>query len=116
MNVTIFLHFKPLGILAILEEQTMFPKSSDKTFIDKLKDQHLGKHTSFLKPKKPKIPKYEGHFDLAHYAGNVTYNICGWLEKNKDPMNETVVGCFKRSTNELLHELYADFMTAEDQG
>ncbi|XP_078700164.1 myosin-7-like isoform X1 [Branchiostoma floridae x Branchiostoma belcheri] len=112
---TLALIEKPLGILAILEEQTMFPKSSDKTFIDKLRDQHLGKHTSFLKPKKPKIPKYEGHFDLAHYAGNVTYNICGWLEKNKDPMNETVIGCFKKSNNELLKDLYADFLTAEDQ-
>ncbi|CAH1226637.1 MYH7 [Branchiostoma lanceolatum] len=111
---TLALIEKPLGILAILEEQTMFPKASDKTFIDKLRDQHLGKHPSFLKPKKPKQPKYEGHFDLAHYAGNVTYNIGGWLEKNKDPMNETVVACFKRSSNELLKELWADFATAED--
>ncbi|KAI8488241.1 Myosin-7 [Branchiostoma belcheri] len=111
---TLALIEKPLGILAILEEQTMFPKASDKTLIDKLRDQHLGKHPSFLKPKKPKQPKYEGHFDLAHYAGNVTYNICGWLEKNKDPMNETVVACFKRATNDLLKELWADFATAED--
>ncbi|CAH1226607.1 MYH7 [Branchiostoma lanceolatum] len=111
---TLALIEKPLGILAILEEQTMFPKSNDKTFIDKLRDAHLGKHTSFLKPKKPKIPKYEGHFDLAHYAGNVTYNICGWLEKNKDPVNETVVACFKRSSNDLLRELWANFQTAED--
>merc|ERR1719449_233455 len=34
---------KPMGLLSILEEECMFPKASDKTFIDKLNAAHLGK-------------------------------------------------------------------------
>merc|ERR1712203_1161910 len=34
---------KPMGIWAILEEETLFPKSTDKSFEDKLKAGHLGK-------------------------------------------------------------------------
>ena len=36
----------------------------------------------------------------------VPYNIVGWLEKNKDPLNETVVVCFQKSANKLLACLY----------
>jgi len=38
----------------------------------------------------------------------VSYNLTGWLEKNKDPLNDTVVDQFKKSTNKLLIEIFAD--------
>ena len=40
---------KPMGILPILEEETIYPKASDQTFEAKLKAQHLGKHNNFHK-------------------------------------------------------------------
>ena len=40
---------KPMGILPILEEETIYPKASDETFEAKLKAQHLGKHPNFAK-------------------------------------------------------------------
>ena len=40
---------KPMGILPILEEDTIYPKASDETFEAKLKAQHLGKHPNFAK-------------------------------------------------------------------
>ena len=43
--------FQPLGILSILEEQCMFPKADDKSFVTMLYDNHLGKNESFGKPK-----------------------------------------------------------------
>merc|ERR1712038_1779520 len=91
---------KPMGIWAILEEESLFPKATDKTFEDKLKSTHLGKSPPMAKPQS-KTDK-NTHFAIIHYAGTVSYNVTGWLEKNKDPVNGTVVDILKKSSNELL--------------
>ncbi|XP_041916340.1 myosin heavy chain, fast skeletal muscle-like [Alosa sapidissima] len=96
---------KPMGIFAILEEECMFPKASDTTFKNKLYDQHLGKNKAFEKPK-PAKGKAEAHFSLVHYAGTVDYNITGWLDKNKDPLNDSVVQLYMKSGVKLLPVLY----------
>jgi len=62
---------QPMGILSILEEECMFPKASDKTFLAKLYENHLGKSKNFGKPKPSKAAKYEPHFEVYHYAGTV---------------------------------------------
>ncbi|XP_064423644.1 myosin-4 [Latimeria chalumnae] len=106
---------KPMGIFSILEEECMFPKASDQSFKNKLYDQHLGKTNNFQKPK-PAKGKAEAHFSLVHYAGTVDYNVSGWLEKNKDPLNETVVGLYQKSGMKLLSLLYATYSTDAEGG
>ncbi|XP_067109492.1 myosin heavy chain, fast skeletal muscle-like [Osmerus mordax] len=96
---------KPMGIFSILEEECMFPKASDTTFKNKLYDQHLGKTKAFEKPK-PTKGKAEAHFSLVHYAGTVDYNINGWLDKNKDPLNDSVVQLYQKSSVKLMCTLY----------
>jgi len=91
---------KPMGIWAILEEESLFPKATDKSFEEKIKAQHLGKSPSMAKPQS-KTDK-NAHFAIIHYAGTVSYNVTSWLEKNKDPVNDTVVDVLKRGTNALL--------------
>uniref|UniRef100_A0A8C2J375 Slow myosin heavy chain 2 n=1 Tax=Cyprinus carpio TaxID=7962 RepID=A0A8C2J375_CYPCA len=93
---------KPMGIMSILEEES------------KLYDNHLGKSNNFQKPRIVK-GKPEAHFSLVHYAGTVDYNISNWLVKNKDPLNETVVGLFQKSTMKLLSVLFANY-AASDAG
>ncbi|XP_009332335.1 PREDICTED: myosin heavy chain, skeletal muscle, adult-like [Pygoscelis adeliae] len=103
---------KPMGIFSILEEECMFPKATDTSFKNKLYDQHLGKSGNFQKPK-PVKGKAEAHFSLIHYAGTVDYNITGWLEKNKDPLNETVIGLYQKSSVKTLALLFANYGGAE---
>merc|ERR1712141_876347 len=97
---------KPMGIWAILEEESLFPKATDKSFEEKLKASHLGKSTAFAKPCSK--TDEEAHFAVIHYAGIVSYNVTAWLDKNKDPVNDTLVDVLKRSTNELLVLLWED--------
>ena len=105
LEATIQCMEKPMGLMAILEEETLFPKASDKSFEDKLKENLLGKTTAFLK-KQPGSKDKNAHFALAHYAGIVNYNITDWLTKNKDQINDTVVDLLKKCDNALVVYLF----------
>jgi len=98
---------KPMGIWAILEEESLFPKATDKSFEEKIKAQHLGKSPPMAKPNKDG-PDPDAHFAIIHYAGTVSYNVTAWLDKNKDPVNDTVADVLKRGTNELMKMIWAD--------
>uniref|UniRef100_A0A4W5R2L6 Myosin, heavy chain b n=1 Tax=Hucho hucho TaxID=62062 RepID=A0A4W5R2L6_9TELE len=104
---------KPMGIFSILEEECMFPKASDTTFKSKLYDQHIGKTKAFEKPK-PGKGKAEAHFALVHYAGTVDYNVTGWLDKNKDPLNDSVVQLYQKSSVKLLAMLYVGAAASQE--
>lgn len=71
-----------MGILSILEEESMFPKATDKTFEEKLNNNHLGKSPNYLKPKPPKPGQQAAHFAIGHYAGNVRYSLTSYLVQN----------------------------------
>merc|ERR1711963_671550 len=106
LAAAIIMFEKPMGIWAILEEESLFPKATDKSFEEKLKAS-LGKLPVFLKPQS-KTDK-NAHFAISHYAGIVSYNVTGWLEKNKDPVNDTVVEVFKSTSKcPLLVHLWRD--------
>ncbi|XP_077590534.1 myosin-8-like [Stigmatopora nigra] len=105
---------KPMGIFSILEEECMFPKATDMSFKNKLYDQHQS-NSIFQKPK-PSKGKSEAHFSLMHYAGTVDYNLSGWLEKNKDPLNDTVVQLYQKASVKLLSHLFATYASADADG
>ncbi|KJH45354.1 myosin head [Dictyocaulus viviparus] len=106
---------KPLGVISMLDEECIVPKANDITLALKLNDQHLGKHPNFQKPRPPKGKQAEAHLAIVHYAGTVRYNVTGWLEKNKDPLNDTAVTVLKANKgNQLLSDLWADYNTQED--
>lgn len=100
----------------------MFPKATDKSFRDKLFENHHGKSANFQKPKPHKGATKEVHFELGHYAGVVSshgdvmchvisfakvgYNTEGWLDKNKDPINDSVVQLLSKSKEPLISALF----------
>merc|ERR1711913_205299 len=106
LAAAIIMFEKPMGIWSILEEESNFPKATDKTYEDKVKAQHLGKSPCMVKAKSATDP--HAHFAIVHYAGTVSYNVTGWLDKNKDPVNDSVVDVLKRGTCELMKVLWAD--------
>merc|ERR1712165_437140 len=95
-----------MGLLAILEEESLFPKATDASFANKLHENLLGKCDNFQKAN-PK-PDPNAHFAVVHYAAIVSYNLTGWLEKNKDPLNDTVIELIKNGTNTLCTQCFKD--------
>ncbi|KAI5669604.1 hypothetical protein M9H77_19457 [Catharanthus roseus] len=69
---------KPIGIIALLDEACMFPKSTHETFSNKL-FQNFRTHQRLEKAKFS-----ETDFTMSHYAGKVTYQTETFLEKNRD--------------------------------
>ncbi|CAH2053262.1 unnamed protein product [Thlaspi arvense] len=67
---------KPLGLLSLLDEESTFPNGTDLTLANKLK-QHLQTNSCF-RGDRGKL------FTVVHYAGEVTYETTGFLEKNRD--------------------------------
>merc|ERR1719435_55131 len=106
--MTIELLEKKMGILSMLEEECIVPKATDKTYLEKLMNKHLGKNECFGKPKPPKKGAPEAHFQISHYAGVVSYNVTGWLFKNKDPVNDAVVNMMQSATNEIVSLVFQD--------
>merc|ERR1711970_15784 len=90
----------------MFEEESLFPKATDQTFAEKLMTNMLGKWSQFAKPN-PR-PDPDAHFAVIHYAATVSYNLTGWLEKNKDPLNDTIVELIKNGSNSLMIECFAD--------
>lgn len=69
---------KPGGIIALLDEACMFPRSTHETFAQKLY-QTFKNNKRFLKPKLSRTD-----FTICHYAGEVAYQADHFLDKNKD--------------------------------
>ena len=99
---------KPMGLLAILEEESLFPKATDQTFAAKLHENLLGKPLCENFQKAHPKPDPNAHFSVVHYAAQVSYNLTGWLFKNKDPLNDTIVEMCKNGTNALMVRIFED--------
>ncbi|ETN80987.1 myosin head [Necator americanus] len=107
---------KPLGIISVLDEECILPKANDTTYVDKLNNLHLGKHPNFQKAKPPRGNQATAHFAIVHYAGTVRYNADQWLDKNKDPLNDSAVAVLKSSDKTgLIYKIWEDYITEVDR-
>ncbi|GLT85614.1 hypothetical protein SLE2022_038000 [Rubroshorea leprosula] len=69
---------KPIGVIALLDEACMFPKSTQETLSTKLFQNFRGH------PRLEKAKFSETDFTISHYAGKVTYQADTFLDKNRD--------------------------------
>uniref|UniRef100_A0AAR2KPY6 Myosin motor domain-containing protein n=1 Tax=Pygocentrus nattereri TaxID=42514 RepID=A0AAR2KPY6_PYGNA len=93
----------PTGILSLLNEECRLNRASDaKQFRVRL-EKELSGNTRMSWDKFSKQP----HFIVAHYAGRVSYQIEGMMEKNKDPVPPELLSLLQKSKNPLLQSLFA---------
>ncbi|XP_058853989.1 unconventional myosin-Ic isoform X1 [Acipenser ruthenus] len=95
------------GIISILDEECLRPgDASDLTFLEKLEDK-LGGHAHFVTHKLAdgKTRKVMGReeFRLLHYAGEVNYNVNGFLDKNNDLLFRNLKEAMCQSENKILN-------------
>uniref|UniRef100_A0A1I7RIC1 Myosin motor domain-containing protein n=1 Tax=Bursaphelenchus xylophilus TaxID=6326 RepID=A0A1I7RIC1_BURXY len=105
LQPTIELIEKPMGLLSLLQEECIIPNSSDQTLLAKLVE-NLASENGFNKVKMSSRNKSTNHFLLTHYTGQVAYNVDGWLEKNRDQVDSSILELLNTSTHPLLKELF----------
>jgi len=104
---------QPVGILSCLDEECIMPKATDRTFTEKV--QQLWETPRGTSPRHPGSSKFipsrlaEG-FTVRHYAGDVEYRTEGWLEKNKDPINDAVARLCAQSEIPAIASLFAEYI------
>eukprot|EP00463_Aulacantha_scolymantha_P003672 TRINITY_DN4550_c0_g1_i1.p1 TRINITY_DN4550_c0_g1~~TRINITY_DN4550_c0_g1_i1.p1 ORF type:complete len:181 (-),score=15.13 TRINITY_DN4550_c0_g1_i1:28-570(-) len=91
---------RPVGVLPLLDEELVVPKGTDKTFIDKL----VGKQSSNKTFKR--CLKNPDFFIIRHYAGEVTYDSHGFLDKNRDTLTQDLLECVQESKMSLMQALF----------
>merc|ERR1719277_210434 len=103
LQPTIDLIEKPMGIMALCDEECWFPKATDKTFVEKLTTSH-SVHPKFVKSDF----KSDADFSILHYAGQVNYSAAKWLMKNMDPLNENIVQYLQASQDSFVCHIWKD--------
>ncbi|XP_070411301.1 unconventional myosin-Va isoform X3 [Nothobranchius furzeri] len=92
-----------MGVLDLLDEECRMPKGSDDSWAQKLYNTHLKTCSLFEKPRMSNRA-----FIIQHFADKVEYQCDGFLEKNKDTVNEEQINVMKASKFDLLVQLFHD--------
>uniref|UniRef100_A0A4W6DHW4 Myosin VIIBa n=1 Tax=Lates calcarifer TaxID=8187 RepID=A0A4W6DHW4_LATCA len=92
---------KPMNMLALIDEESNFPKGTDTTMLQKMNQVH-GKGGIYIPPKN----NYETQFGVLHFAGVVYYDSQGFLEKNRDALSSDLIQLVETSTNKLLKQVF----------
>ncbi|GAA5864652.1 hypothetical protein JCM1840_002191 [Sporobolomyces johnsonii] len=99
---------QPMGVLSCLDDASIMPKSTDESFTSTLH------RLASEKPPAPQFSKYSASriqrgFTISHYAGNVEYRTDGWLDRNRDPLNDNITSLLSQSYDSHVASLFVEY-------
>jgi myosin-5 len=92
-----------MGVLTLLDEESRLPAGADASFASKLHQQLGSKPEHKEVFKKPRFN--QNAFTIAHYAHDVTYDVDGFIEKNRDTVPDEQLALLQESSNGFLKEV-----------
>ncbi|XP_023954785.2 myosin-VIIa [Bicyclus anynana] len=92
---------KSMNLLSLIDEESRFPKGTDLTLLSKLHSNHSNKNC-YITPKST----HEHKFGVKHFAGDVFYQVKGFLDKNRDMLTADVKEMIWDSSNAFLKSLF----------
>nr|XP_050849060.1 unconventional myosin-XV isoform X2 [Vespula vulgaris] len=99
---------KPVGILHLLDDESNFPKATDLSFLEKC---HYNHALSELYSR-PRMNSAE--YAIKHYAGQVWYNVEGFLDKNRDTLRADVVELLISSKISMVSKMFQHVRTTHE--
>uniref|UniRef100_A0A915E3Y0 Myosin motor domain-containing protein n=1 Tax=Ditylenchus dipsaci TaxID=166011 RepID=A0A915E3Y0_9BILA len=107
---------RPMGFLSLLQEECIVPNGSDISLLDKLVHNLSNANGGvFAKAKLSNRNTSVNHFTVSHYAGQVAYNIDGWLEKNRDLVDQSLMDVLAGSEHALVSKLFPQSVQAPQE-
>ena len=97
--INLFLN-RPYGLISLLDEQTKFPKGNDYGLLQKCKE-NITRNKAFM----PDLGD-ELYFTIKHYAGNVRYNLIGFIEINRDTLPNNIITMLQQSPCSLISLIF----------
>ncbi|GLD91537.1 hypothetical protein PINS_up000070 [Pythium insidiosum] len=104
-----------MGIIALMNDHLRQPRGTEEALVNKVKTNHHKKgdtvnpHIDF-----PKVKRTQ--FIINHYAGSVTYETVGFMEKHRDTLQKDLLDLIQSSRVDLLVELFDEQETLGDSG
>uniref|UniRef100_A0A8C8MGX3 Myosin VIIBb n=1 Tax=Oncorhynchus tshawytscha TaxID=74940 RepID=A0A8C8MGX3_ONCTS len=98
---------KPLNVLALIDEESHFPKGTDVTMLNKMNQVHA-KCNIYI----PSKNTHDMEFGIRHFAGVVYYDSRGFLEKNRDTLSSDIIKLIDTTTNKLLRQIFETQLSA----
>jgi myosin heavy subunit len=89
------------GIFQLLSEECVLGNTSDSAFLARVA-QRYEKAPAFARP----AANRAGAFAIRHFAAEVTYDVVGFIAKNKDPLPIDLAMLLKFSTDGLVRALF----------
>lgn len=99
---------KPDGILALLDDESNFPKASDHSFLEKCHFNHA-LNEAYSRPRMSSM-----EFGIRHYAGQVWYTVDGFLDKNRDTLRPDVLDLLASSKIQMISKIFHDLRTSTE--
>ncbi|KAL6261975.1 hypothetical protein P5V15_007059 [Pogonomyrmex californicus] len=90
---------KPMGLLALLDEESRFPRATNRSLIEKFHNNIKSKF--YVRPKSDAVC-----FAIHHFAGRVVYQAEGFLEKNRNFLPPEVIQLVRQSQYDMVRFLF----------
>uniref|UniRef100_M4BYP7 Myosin motor domain-containing protein n=1 Tax=Hyaloperonospora arabidopsidis (strain Emoy2) TaxID=559515 RepID=M4BYP7_HYAAE len=92
-----------LGIISLLNDEVMRPKGNDESLVSKLSTIHKDEQDVIEFPRTSRT-----QFTIKHYAGAVTYESLGFLDKHKDALLPDLSDLIRGSSKQFLRTIFTE--------
>ncbi|EGZ28124.1 hypothetical protein PHYSODRAFT_468885 [Phytophthora sojae] len=105
-----------LGIIALMNDHLRQPRDTEEALVNKIRTNHQTKKDGKVNESIdfPKVKRTQ--FIINHYAGSVTYETVGFMEKHRDTLQKDLLDLIQLSSLSLLPELFVDSEVVTEGG